>query len=52
MMNNFENIVVTGASGAIGKTFINNLSKYQGVIKFMPFQELNKHILHQKLPLK
>ena len=30
MMNNFENIVVTGASGAIGKTFINNLSKYQG----------------------
>ena len=37
MMNNFENIVVTGASGAIGKTFINNLSKYQGVNKIYAF---------------
>ena len=46
MTNNFENIVVTGASGAIGKAFINNLSKYKGVKKFMPFQELNNHILH------
>ena len=33
MTNNFENIVVTGASGAIGKAFINNLSKYQEVKK-------------------
>ena len=37
MMNNFANIVVTGASGAIGKTFINNLSKYQGVNKIYAF---------------
>ena len=37
MTNNFENIVVTGASGAIGKAFINNLSKYQGVNKIYAF---------------
>ena len=37
IMNNFENIVVTGASGAIGKAFINNLSKYREVKKIYAF---------------
>ena len=40
IMNNFENIVVTGASGAIGKAFINNLSKYQGVNKTIKIKRL------------